>query len=77
MKMSSNNIEIIIPKDRLNDFRYIQYQLIDAKCEMLQTVAIKKNLDLNDLVSKFLPELNPVFYKGIYVKYGLKYNEDD
>ena len=70
--MSSKNIEMIIPKDRLNDFRYIQLQLIDVKCNILQTIAIKKNLDLDELVNKYIPELNPTFYKSIYDKYGLR-----
>ena len=70
--MSSKDIEITIPKDKLNDFRYIQYQLIDVKCNILQTVAIQKNMDMNELIVKYIPELNPVFYKGIYEKYGLR-----
>lgn len=71
--MSSKDIEIVIPKDKLNDFRYIQYQLIDVKCNILQNIAIEKNLDMNELVNKYIPELNSVFYKGIYDKYGLHY----
>ena len=75
-KMTSKNIEVIIPKDKLNDFRYIQTQLLDVKCSILQSLAIKKNLDMNDLVNKFLPELNPTFYKKIYEKYGLTITEN-
>lgn len=70
--MSSKKIEVTIPKDRLNDFRYIQSQIIDVKCNILQTLAIKNNLDMNDLIRKYIPELNHIFYRNIYEKYGLK-----
>ena len=71
----SVDIDVIIPKDKLNDFRYIQHQLCDVKCNILQHIAKKNNCSLDDLVDKYIPEINPVFFKELYIKYKLKINE--
>jgi hypothetical protein len=74
--MTTKDIEIIIPKDKLNDFRYIQLKLIDVKCNILQHIAKKENKSLDSLVYKYIPELNPVFFNEIYIKYNLKIDDD-
>ena len=74
--MTTKDIEIIIPKDKLNDFRYIQLKLIDVKCNILQYIAKKENKSLDSLVYKYIPELNPVFFNEIYIKYNLKIDDD-
>jgi hypothetical protein len=66
------DIDVIIPKDKLNDFRYIQLQLCDVKCNILQHISKKKNISLDELVYKYIPEMNPVFFKELYTKYNLK-----
>ena len=71
----SVDIDVIIPKDKLNDFRYIQHQLCDVKCNILQHIAKKNNCSLDDLVNKYIPEINPVFFKELYIKYKLKIKE--
>jgi hypothetical protein len=76
-KMSSEEIEVVIPKDKLNDFRYILLRLCDVKCNILQSIAKKNNLALDDLVDKYIPEMNPVFFKELYIKYNLKIVYDD
>jgi hypothetical protein len=75
--MSSKEIEVIIPKEKLNDFHYIQYQLCDVKCNILQSIAKKNNLSLDDLVYKYIPEMNKLFFKNLYIKYNLKMENDD
>jgi hypothetical protein len=66
------NIDVIIPKDKLNDFRYILHKLCDVKCNILQHIAKKNNSSLDELVDKYIPEMNPVFFKELYTKYKLK-----
>jgi|LakMenE01Jun11ns_1017448.scaffolds.fasta_scaffold9548515_1 hypothetical protein len=68
------NIDVIIPKDKLNDFRYILHKLCDVKCNILQHIAKKNNCSLDELVDKYIPEMNPVFFKELYTKYKLKIN---
>lgn len=75
--MSSQDIEVIIPKDKLNDFRYIQLKLCDVKCNILQHIAKKNEVSLDDLVYKYIPEMNPVFFKELYKKYNLKIDDDN
>jgi hypothetical protein len=72
---SRHVIDVVIPRDRLNDFRYIQLQLLDAKCNALDYLAKKLNVSLDSLVDKYIPELNPTFHSAIYSKYSITVEE--
>jgi hypothetical protein len=72
---SRHVIDVVIPRDRLNDFRYIQLQLLDAKCNALDYLAKKLNVSLDSLIDKYIPELNPTFHSAIYSKYSITVEE--
>jgi hypothetical protein len=79
MKMSSDNqtIEITIPKDRLNDFRYIQLQLYEVKCNILLAVSKKTGKTMKELIKEHLPEMTPAYYETIYKKYKIPIESDN
>lgn len=79
MKMSSNiqTIEITIPKDRLNDYRYIQLQLYEVKCNILLAVSKKTGKSMKELIQEHLPEMTPAYYETIYKKYNIPIEADN
>lgn len=71
MNSSRYVIDVVIPRDRLNDYRFIQMQLLDAKCNVLDYISKKINVPMDELVEKYLPELNCRFHKTLYEKYNI------
>lgn len=71
--MSSNRYitEVVLPRDKLNDYRYIQMQLLDAKCNVLDYISKKMDVPMIELVEKYLPEMNCRFHKALYEKYNI------
>jgi hypothetical protein len=74
--MSKVDIELIIPKDKLNNFRYIQLKLCDVKCNILQSISKNLNISMHDLINKYIPEMNKTYYNELYTKYNID-NEID
>jgi hypothetical protein len=68
---SKHIINVVIPRDRLNDFRYIQLQLLDTKCNALDYISKKLNIPITNLVRKYIPEMNPLFHAELYTKYSI------
>jgi hypothetical protein len=82
MKASKHVINVVIPRDRLNDFRYIQLQLLDTKCNALDYISKKLGVPMSSLVKKYIPELNKLFHSELYTKYSIdepniNHDEDD
>jgi mitochondrial fission protein ELM1 len=77
--MNSNieTIEITIPKDRLNDYRYIQLQLYEVKCNILLSVSKKTGKTMKELIQEHLPEMTPAYYETIYKKYNIPIEADN
>jgi hypothetical protein len=71
MNSDRYTIDVVLPKDKLNDYRFIQLQLLDAKCNTLDYLSRKINVPMKDLVDKYLPELNCRFHKALYEKYNI------
>jgi hypothetical protein len=71
--MSSNRYitEVVLPRDKLNDYRYIQMQLLDSKCNVLDYISKKLGVPMQELVDKYLPEMNCRFHKALYEKYNI------
>jgi hypothetical protein len=74
--MSKVDIELIIPKDKLNNFRYIQLKLCDVKCNILQSISKNLNISMHELINKYIPEMNKTYYNELYTKYNID-NEID
>jgi hypothetical protein len=71
IKASKHVINVVIPRDRLNDFRYIQLQLLDTKCNALDYISKKLGVPMSSLVKKYIPELNTLFHSELYAKYSI------
>jgi hypothetical protein len=68
---SKHVINVVVPRDRLNDFRYIQLQLLDTKCNALDYISKKLNIPITNLIRKYIPEMNPLFHTELYTKYSI------
>jgi hypothetical protein len=68
-------INVVIPKEKLNDFNFIYSKLMDVKLEVLQTISKRTNRPFNDLVIEFVPEIKNFSDDFILKKYSInKYN---
>ena len=65
-------LNVIIPKEQLNDFAFIYNKLLEVKMDVLQIISNKTNKMLKDLVLEFIPELKDADNNiSILTKYNL------
>jgi len=65
-------LNVIIPKESLNDFAFIYNKLLEVKMDVLQIISNKTNKMMKDLVLEFIPELKDADNNTIILtKYNL------
>jgi hypothetical protein len=65
-------LNVIIPKEQLNDFAFIYNKLLEVKMDVLQIISNKTNKMMKDLVLEFIPELKDADNNTIILtKYNL------
>lgn len=67
-------INVVIPKDKLNDFNYIYSKLMDVKLDVLKTISKRTNRPFNELIIEFVPEIKDFNDEYILKKYSIDKN---
>jgi hypothetical protein len=67
-------INVVIPKDKLNDFNYIYSKLMDVKLDVLKTISKRTNRQFNELIIEFVPEIKDFNDEYILKKYSIDKN---
>ena len=65
------DVEIVLDKDKLNDFTYINMKLLQSKLDILNQISESSDKNLSDLIKDTLPEIKAFSDANSYLK---KYN---
>lgn len=64
-------IKVVIPKEKLNDFNFIYGKLMDVKLEVIKTISQQTGNDFYSLLGEFVPELIDFDNSEVLEKHGI------
>ena len=66
-----SSLDVILPTNKLNDFKFINRVLLTVKLDVVQMLAKKNNKNFENLVKEFIPELENYEDEELFKKYNI------